>query len=412
MSEPFANLPGIRSSKIGHHQLIVLGNGFDLECGLPTRFSHFFEPRLNALKTQNWKKTGRLYSLGYEASPTVWDFLLRSKMYSPWYSVEDAIHDLVLSAGDGRNDATGIASKLISRIYELATAEDRTAFHPDDNALDSPDEKDLLDNVSEFVAIDCADKLRAADEPWSPQDFVDYLGAQLSKLENNFSNYMSSITDNNDDYETLSFSLLGSMLSDEWAPDEKLILSTTVLSFNYTNPFKDTIGKSDAVRIINVHGDLDDGIIFGIDGTKCADNPLAFPFSKTYRVITAGTDFGKGAVRTSDGKLLSHETRIVKFYGHSLGEADYAYFQAIFDSVNLYASDTKLIFYYKPHHKPGEDAGDYRLSEKRARNTMTARVTKLLAEYGKTLDNEDHGRNLMHKLMIEGRLEVRLLKDE
>ena len=27
-------------------------------------------------------------------------------------------------------------------------------------------------------------------------------------------------------------------------------------------------------------------------------------------------------------------------------------------------------------------------------------------------DNEDHGRNLMHKLMIEGRLEVRLLKNE
>ena len=38
--------------------------------------------------------------------------------------------------------------------------------------------------------------------------------------------------------------------------------------------------------------------------------------------------------------------------------------------------------------------------------------TRLLAEYGRTLDNEDHGKNLMHKLMIEGRLEVRLLRDE
>ena len=43
---------------------------------------------------------------------------------------------------------------------------------------------------------------------------------------------------------------------------------------------------------------------------------------------------------------------------------------------------------------------------------MATRVAKLLAEYGNTLDNENHGRNLMHKLMIEGRLEVRLLKDE
>ena len=190
---------------------MVLGNGFDLECGLPTRFCHFFEPRIEALKSQDWKVAGRLEGLGYEATPTLWDFLLRSKMY---------------------------------------------------------------------------------------------------------------------------------------------------------------------------------------------------------RVITAGTDFGEGAVHAAGGRLLSHETRVVKFYGHSLGEADYAYFQAIFDSVNLYASDTKLVFYYKPHLKPGDDGADALLSDKRAKNTMAARVTRLLAEYGKTLDNEDHGRNLMHKLMIEGRLEVRLLKNE
>ena len=160
-----------------------------------------------------------------------------------------------------------------------------------------------------------------------------------------------------------------------------------------------------------MHGNLSDGIIFGIDGTKCADNPLAFPFSKTYRVMTAGTDFGEGIVHTSNGSPLSMETSIVRFYGHSLGEADYAYFQAIFDSVNLYASDTKLVFYYKPHHKPTGNESDSAL-EQRARNSMAIKVARLLSEYGNTLDNEDHGRNLMHKLMIEGRLEVRRLRDE
>ena len=106
------------------------------------------------------------------------------------------------------------------------------------------------------------------------------------------------------------------------------------------------------------------------------------------------------------------QSKLGKITKQLLGEADYAYFQAIFDSVNLYAGDAKLVFYYKPHRKPGEDARGGMLSVKRARNTMAARVTRLLAEYGKTLDNEDHGRNLMHKLMIEGRLEVRLLADE
>lgn len=59
-SDSLFGIPAIGAPKVGFHQLVVLGNGFDLECGLPTRFSHFFEPRLEALLTQNWKSTGRL----------------------------------------------------------------------------------------------------------------------------------------------------------------------------------------------------------------------------------------------------------------------------------------------------------------------------------------------------------------
>ena len=408
---PEIKTPEIKTPKFGLHQLVVLGNGFDLECGLPTRFCHFFEPRVEALKTQDWKTTGKLDGLGYEATPTVWDFLLRTKTYAPWYSVEEAVSDLVVAAGDGKHGATGIASKLIARISDLEPIPDREVGSSDDGATTSPDEEDLLDSAIEFIAIDCADKLRQSDSPWSPQELVDYLGEQLSKLEDNFSGYMTSICEGNDDYIERSAKLLRWMIADTWPTEGKLALNTTVLSFNYTNPFKQPVGRRSAVRIINVHGSLDSGIIFGIDSTKCTGNPLAFPFSKTYRVMTAGTDFGEGAVHTAGGSLLSLETGVVKFYGHSLGEADYAYFQAIFDSVSLYDSDVKLVFYYKPHVKPGEDSVTS-LSDQRAKNTMATRVAKLLAEYGNTLDNENHGRNLMHKLMIEGRLEVRLLKGE
>ena len=412
-SESPVSIPGMGASKFASHQLVVLGNGFDLECGLPTRFSHFFKPRLAALEEQDWERSETLGGLGYEASPTVWDFLLRSRMYAPWYSVEDAINDLILSAGDGKSGATGLAAQLIERIHGLAIAgEGKTDCFDEGEKLVS-DEEDLLNNVTEFVAIDCADELRENDELWSPQKLVEYLGNQLGKLEENFSNYMLAVTKDNGSYIERSFSLLGWMLADVRPSDDFGNLKSTILSFNYTNPFKHSIGKSEAVKIINVHGSLDEGIIFGIDGTKCADNSLAFPFSKTYRVITAGTNFGEGVVHASGNGVLSRATQVIKFYGHSLGEADYAYFQAIFDSVNLYASDTKLVFYYKPHARPGMSAdGDHPSEEKRSRNAMAARVTRLLSEYGKTLDNEDHGKNLMHKLMIEGRLEVRLLQDD
>lgn len=37
---------------------------------------------------------------------------------------------------------------------------------------------------------------------------------------------------------------------------------------------------------------------------------------------------------------------------------------------------------------------------------MARTDTQLLTTYGETLDNKDHGKNLMHKLLLEGRLEV------
>ena len=38
-------------------------------------------------------------------------------------------------------------------------------------------------------------------------------------------------------------------------------------------------------------------------------------------------------------------------------------------------------------------------------------VIKLLTKYGETLDNADHGKNLVHKLLLEGRLAVKLIPE-
>ena len=43
---------------------------------------------------------------------------------------------------------------------------------------------------------------------------------------------------------------------------------------------------------------------------------------------------------------------------------------------------------------------------------MMEKVIRLLAAYGLTLDNKDHGKNLIHKLLIEGRLSVSLLGND
>ncbi|WP_415963146.1 hypothetical protein [Collinsella tanakaei] len=91
------------------------------------------------------------------------------------------------------------------------------------------------------------------------------------------------------------------------------------------------------------------------------------------------------------------DVSLIKFFGHSLSSADYSYFQAIFDAVDLYGGDTCLAFYYRRYANK---------SDLEVRTDMMKRVTDLLSIYGETLDNIDHGNNLIHKLLLEGRLSI------
>lgn len=85
------------------------------------------------------------------------------------------------------------------------------------------------------------------------------------------------------------------------------------------------------------------------------------------------------------------ETVAIKVYGHSLAQADYSYFQSIFDIVDLYSGRVKLYFLYR-EFKP------------EAREDLLLNVANLLNAYGASMDNRNHGKNLMHKLLLEGRL--------
>ena len=79
----------------------------------------------------------------------------------------------------------------------------------------------------------------------------------------------------------------------------------------------------------------------------------------------------------------------IKFYGHSLNEADYSYFQSIFDYYNLYENtNVSLIFYYSKGFE------------------QTDKVYQLINTYAKTLSNKDQGNNLTHKLLLENRLKI------
>ena len=70
---------------------------------------------------------------------------------------------------------------------------------------------------------------------------------------------------------------------------------------------------------------------------------------------------------------------------------------------DLYNSNIKLIFYYSKIE--GRTVEEVRQEQYR-------NITKLIEQYGETLDNKAHGRNLLTRLIQTGRLKIVGLEDD
>ena len=103
-------------------QLLVLGNGFDLQCGLASSFLDFEEPRKNKI-SEIVKKHTSITHISLPATPssnneevpkkslftdfrdagiTAWDpILIADKRVRTWYDVEACIRDWLLNHPDG-----------------------------------------------------------------------------------------------------------------------------------------------------------------------------------------------------------------------------------------------------------------------------------------------------------------------
>lgn len=109
--------------------------------------------------------------------------------------------------------------------------------------------------------------------------------------------------------------------------------------------------------------------------------------------VLGGPGGGEPIAFGAPSKEEPRETVVIKVFGHSLAKADYAYFQAIFDIVDIYTGPVELVFFYKSYCET-------------AREELLLNISRLLDSYGASMDNRDHGKNLMHRLILEGRLSV------
>jgi hypothetical protein len=412
--------------------LFIIGNGFDLHCGLKSSYNDFFEylrENDNAFKSVykfvediykkirdydsagtyicygddgDWDSDSGLWN-GYDVPSqinildiSIWELYficlyLNNKQWENWADIEKEIENLLVKDcfaeiidKDGRK---GYLSLMKSRLDE------------DHSRLANCAE--IEGNILQLLIARYI-KLHADGEKYGIIDFgilfdkciYPFLLAELKKFEDKFEKYLEHIIDENKDYYTRAeqcFNYFRRAVDND--------AETFVLNFNYTDFLTVSIKDNSNSYSYNTHGVLGSDIIFGVDnGATIADN--AHIFTKTHRKMAMSSE--KHFSLPKPNSISS-----IKIYGHSLGKADYSYFQSIFDYYNIYESDCTLEFFFS-YYKGKE------VAERRAESIEN--VYKMVNTYGGTLGvalgNQDKGKNLLHKLLLDGRLSIMFLEND
>ncbi|MEC9485519.1 MAG: AbiH family protein [Candidatus Izemoplasma sp.] len=357
--------------------IVVLGNGFDLQCGLKTTYKDFFENRykdmafkkLNKILENNELFNLRKYFDEYDKSIfsviTFWDLVF--------------MYENILKRNDGWSYIEEIISKYLSE--NLVTI----------NSIRNYKESNKLNYLISLLGY----LFESKEMSFTPLAFNQWLLKQLNLLEADFATYVRKEVESNEMYPIKADGLFTRLISNY--QDSRT--ANTIINFNYTKPTflinLRNLGKSKLSNITNVHGTIDDKVIFGIDEKDISKTGQYIKPSESKYLFTKTARKFNNFERESKFRLPSKIKTIV-VYGHSLNEQDYSYFQSIFDTYDIYTSKIKLVFAYSNYDK-----------KKKIKTKLIERTIKLLKEYGKTMANPDHGNNLLHKLLLENRLIVK-----
>ncbi|MDF7627514.1 AbiH family protein [Lactobacillaceae bacterium L1_55_11] len=271
----------------------------------------------------------------------------------------------------------------------------------------------------------------------------DWLYASLNELERDFEDYLNGIIQPNTGggpsarffeptykdkltsrFVKPSYELLTKIVNEDLTDPNRIgDPGYNILNFNYTNLYDNRYWalpmceKYDSpVRspenALNVHGLMyvrekgvearnTSHIIFGIDRENINPTDNNFVFTKTYRTLYGNADEHQIFQQNHSNVFDKENIKVIKFFGHSLGNADYSYFQQMFDYFDLYNNDDlKLIFYFRKYD--GRPVNDFV-------KIQTNQVINLIDTYGKTLSNEAHGKNLLTRLQMLKRISIKQL---
>ena len=367
-------------------ELYILGNGFDLYLGLKTRYSDYFKNRKiseeffekiklifkNSIGSYNYDARGKVYAV-FDYDET----LLNMQIIQLYKDIEKNLFYLYL---------------IFLKKCDLNWNEVESNIFPfirDTSKIFKLKMETILGNIEKNEMYKYLLIAKAIIKDRKNLSFLDFMMEQLNLFEKDFGNYIGSLEIKEENKNRLIN-----------------IFRTTcrkkIINFNYSIFLQDLIDKyKDIVfseieilrrikpieSIVNIHGDFKNPI-FGIDSHNSEEQFQNF--TKTSRILNNDT-VGNFEL-PKPGKLGT-----INFFGHSLSEADYSYFQSLFDYYDIYSSNIKLNFMYSEY-----DKNDLTRAKRETHNN----VVKLMKNYGEKLENKDKGKNLLHKLLIENRIKL------
>lgn len=370
------------------NSLYILGNGFDLYMGMKTRYNDFFKEKgYSSIRKKLREK------LDKEREDFQINILLKETG-----QFTKKISDLPQKLKDLEESVFKIIEKVENLfLLYLIMSDDKLVDWKDVEKQIKPYieyTKKVLNNIqksAEEIAYKNLKNNKNELELFIFKKFIDKKVdvsiknmelKELNKFEKEFGEYIGKLEEPlkqkiPDDFDNKIIKIF------DKSKNELKESNVSVLTFNYTDYLKEYFNV-----YVNIHGTADNPI-FGIDFKSITENQQYIYFTKTSRVLEANIE------KEEVNSPYIVGTREIVFFGHSLAEADYSYFQSIFDYYDIYNSGIKLKFLYHEH------SVDCKEKEK-----MHASVMDLINTYGKSLDNKDKGTNLLHKLLLESRIKI------
>ena len=367
-------------------ELYILGNGFDLYLGLKTRYSDYFKNRKiseeffekiklifkNSIGSYNYDARGKVYAV-FDYDET----LLKMQIIQLYKDIEKNLFYLYL---------------IFLKKCDLNWNEVESNIFPfirDTSKIFKLKMETILGNIEKNEMYKYLLIAKAIIKDRKNLSFLDFMMEQLNLFEKDFGNYIGSLEIKEENKNRLIN-----------------IFRTTcrkkIINFNYSIFLQDLIDRYKDIAfseieiarriksiesIVNIHGDFKNPI-FGIDSHNSEEQFQNF--TKTSRILNNDT---VGNFELPKPEKLG----TINFFGHSLSEADYSYFQSLFDYYDIYSSNIKLNFMYSEY-----DKNDLTRAKRETHNN----VVKLMNNYGEKLENKDKGKNLLHKLLIENRIKL------